>query len=175
MITYGMIYATAVGLPILLAAIVGSAVLRRYGRPERGVWLVALGLALALPAIALLIPSGGTSGTSIPLPETGVIGLPAVVAIPAAPSGPGLSQMLGVLWLLASAALVLRWVVAAYRLAMASRSWRRETVDGVAAWLTPDLGPAVAGVLNPRILVPSWLRSLPGTPCSWPSHASPAS
>ena len=54
MIAYGMLYAAAVGLPILLAAMACTAALRRYGRPERGVWLGALGLALTLP-VAFLI------------------------------------------------------------------------------------------------------------------------
>lgn len=90
MIMYGMLYATAVALPILFAALVGSAVLRRCGRSERGIWLVALGLALTVPAIALLGRSGAISATPMPLPETGVLGLPAVVAVPVTPSGLGL-------------------------------------------------------------------------------------
>ena len=64
MIAYGMLYATAVGLPILLAAVVCSAVLRKQGRAERGVWLVALALALTLPLIALATPSGETPTTA---------------------------------------------------------------------------------------------------------------
>ena len=75
MIAYGMLYAGAVGLPILLAAIACSAVLRRYGRPERGVWLVALGLALTLPVAFLINALGGTSrGASATLPDTGLSG-----------------------------------------------------------------------------------------------------
>ena len=91
MIAYGMLYAAAVGLPILLAAIACSAALRRYGRPERAVWLIALGLALTLPVAFLISPLGGTSpgaSATLPavasgtLPETGVLGLPVVVAVP---------------------------------------------------------------------------------------------
>ena len=174
MIGYGMIYAAAVGLPVLLAAIAGSAALRRYGRPERGVWLVALGLALVLPVVFLVGPLGGGLGESEilshtgppvgateTLTETGVLGLPAVVTISVEQSGLGLDEMLLLAWLLASLALSLRWAVAAYRLARAGRSWRTETVDGVRVWLTSDLGPAVSGVVRTRILVPSWLASLP--------------
>ena len=161
MIMYGMLYATAVALPILFAALVGSAILRRCGRSERGIWLVALGLALTVPAIASLGRFGAISATPMPLPETGVLGLPAVVAVPVTPSGLGLDQVLGVLWLLASVMLALRWSVAAFRLERVSRSWRPETVDGISAWLTTDLGPAVSGVIRPRILVPKWLESLP--------------
>ena len=164
---YGMLYATAVGLPILLAAIVWSGPLRRGGRPERGVWLAALGLALTLPVALLMSPASSTSsgslvaGGSVPLPETGVIGLPEVVAVPVGQSGMGVDEVVLFAWLLASVLLALRWAIAAYRLAGAGASWRTETVDGVSACVTDNLGPAVSGVFRPRILVPSWLASLP--------------
>lgn len=160
MIGYWMLYAIAAALPILLAAHVGSAALRRHRRPERGVWLAALGLALALPIVALLDPFGGTPNVAGPVPE-GVIGLPEIFAVPEAPAGLGLNEVLLAAWLLVSTALVLRWAVAAFRLERLRPSWRREQVDGVSVWLTENLGPAVAGFLRPRILVPAWLASLP--------------
>ena len=70
MIAYGMVYAAVVGLPIFLAATAGSAALRRYGRPERGVWLVALGLALMLPVAVLISPLGTSTGASGTRPAT---------------------------------------------------------------------------------------------------------
>ncbi len=175
MIAYGMLYAVAVGLPILLAAIACSAVLRRYGRPERGVWLVALALALILPVAFLITAVRGTSsgvvGTlaeptapamaSGPPLETGVLGLPAVVALPVETSGLGFDGLVVLAWLLTSLVLSLRWAVAVVRLAQVGSSWRVGMVDGVRVWLTSDLGPAVSGILRTRILVPSWLMSLP--------------
>ncbi len=177
MIGYGMLYAAAVGLPILLAAVACAAALRRYGRSERGVWLVALGLALTLPFALLIKTVGGASSESsgviaevgVPalssgtLPETGVLGLPSVVTLSVEPSGLGLGldQVVVLAWLLASVFLTLRWAVAAYRLARVGSSWRTANVDGVSVWLTADLGPAVSGVLRTRILVPPWLASLP--------------
>ncbi len=177
MIAYGMLYAAAVGVPILLAAIACSAALRRYGQPERGVWLVALGLALTLPVVFLISLSAGAaseaSGTvaetgvpaaaaaSAALPETGVLGLPAVVVVPVEQPGLGLDEILVLAWLVASVVLTIRWMVAARRLARTGASWPVRMLNGVRAWLTPDLGPAVAGVFRTRILVPSWLLSLP--------------
>jgi beta-lactamase regulating signal transducer with metallopeptidase domain/biopolymer transport protein ExbD len=171
-IAYGMLYAAAVGLPILLAALAGSTALRRYGKPERGVWLVALGLALTLPVAFLANPVGGSSsetaeslggaeGASEALIETGLLGLPAVVAVPVEESTLGLDEILAFAWLLASALLALRWVVAAKRLSRVGASWQPRAVDGIRVWQTPDLGPAVSGVFRTRILVPSWLMSFP--------------
>ncbi len=175
MIGYGMLYASAVGVPILLAAIAGAAALRRYGKPEWGPWLVALGLALTLPVVSLISlsarasseASGTVAETGVPaaasaaLPETGVLGLPAVVVVSVEQSGLGLDEILVLAWLVASVVLTLRWMVAARRLARTGASWPVRMLGGVRAWLTPDLGPAVAGVFRTRILVPSWLLSLP--------------
>jgi TonB family protein len=170
MIAYGMLYTAAVGLPIMFAAMAIAAVLRRYGRPERVVWLVALSTAFALPVVALLDPLArlgltgvGAASAPPPLPETGVIGLPAVVLVDGGPTGLGLAALLLAAWILASAVLVIRWAVATVRLARASRSWSPRTIDGVPVWMTEKLGPAVAGTLKPRVLVPSWLLALPGS------------
>ena len=85
MIGYAMLYAIAVGLPILLAALVFSTVLRRQGRTERAIWLAALGFALVLPVVALATSSEDAPAAPLPVVETGLIGLPTVVAVPAAP------------------------------------------------------------------------------------------
>lgn len=171
MILYAMLYAVAVGLPIFLAAVVSSAFLRRHGRAERGVWLAALILALTVPVIALTRPAEGPSAApvSAPVVETGLIGLPAalavpeatVVTVPVASAAVGLDEILIGLWLFASLVLVLRWAVAATQLARLTRSCPVEAVDGVRVSLTSNLGPAVAGWVRPRILVPAWLMSIP--------------
>ena len=175
MIAYGMLYAAAVGLPIFLAAFACSSALRKYGRPERGIWFAALGLALTLPVVFLMNTSGGSSpgASAIPpeagfaavasgtSPETGVLGLPAVVVVSVEQSGLGLDEVLMLLWLLASAILMFRWMVATRRIAKLGASWRAGILDGIRVWLTTDLGPAVSGIFRTRILVPSWLVSLP--------------
>ena len=160
MIAYGMLYTAAVGIPIALAAIAISAVLRRHGKPERLVWLGALVTALVLPVVALLDPFGGQAAAP-PLPETGVIGLPAVLVVPSEAAALGLGELLVAAWLIASGVLVLRWAVAAIRLARSSRSWRPGTLDGVPVWRTEKLGPAVAGTFRTKVLAPGWLDTLP--------------
>jgi TonB family protein len=160
MIAYGMLYTAAVGIPIALAAIALSAVLRRHGKPERLVWLGALVTAFVLPVVALLDPFGGQAAAP-PLPETGVIGLPAVLVVPSEGSALQLGELLMAAWLLASGVLAVRWAVAAIRLARSSRSWRSGTLDGVPVWRTEKLGPAVAGTFRMRVLVPGWLDTLP--------------
>ena len=162
MIAYAMLYTVAVGLPVLLAALVVTAFLRRYGRPERGIWLGALALSFALPIVALLQTGAGTAPEGSPAfgGTTGVIGLPEVLVIPAVPMAIGLTEILLGAWLLGSVALGLRWMIASLRLARAQHKWRVATLDGVPVAMTDGLGPAVAGVLRPRVLVPPWLASM---------------
>jgi TonB family protein len=160
MIAYVMLYTVIAGIPILLAALALATVLRRYGRPERGVWLGALVLAFALPTLSLLDPVRSAPAVESP-PAASVIGLPEVVAVPAPPSSLDLGRALVAAWVTASLLMALRWMIATLRLLRASRSWRPGTVNGVPVLMTEDLGPAVSGVLRPRVLAPLWLTSLP--------------
>jgi TonB family protein len=168
MIAYGMLYTVAVGVPILLAALVGAAFRRKHGRPERGVWLLALGLTLTLPVLTLSRPPVAAPTAWTPLFETGVIALPALVPLPSAAVEPpsvaiGLADILIGLWLLASSLLAARWALSALELRRLSSTWQPETLDGVRVLLTPDLGPAVFGLGRPRVIVPTWVARLPPT------------
>jgi len=163
MTPFAMLYTVAVGVPIACAALALAAVLRRYGRAERWVWLGGLVLACAVPAISLMIPNSASRPitTTSSGAELGVIGLPEFIAVPAGDPNLDWSGVLLVAWLAASLALALGWAVAAYRLSRASRAWTRSTIDGVAVSLTHDVGPAVVGTFRPRVLAPSWLGAMP--------------
>jgi TonB family protein len=160
MLAYSMLYMAAAGAPIACAAWALSAVLRRYGRPERGVWVGGLILAVAVPLLVLVTTPDATTPAPDSVP-TGIVGLPELIAVSeqSAPTGSG-SYVLA-LWALLSVGLATRWAWGSYRLRRASRSWIPVTIDGVDVELTDDVGPAVAGILRPRILAPTWLTELP--------------
>jgi len=174
MIAYRMLYAVAVGLPVLLSAHLVAGVLRRHGRAERGVWVGALVLALLLPAAfmagpfdALRVPGGGGSdvvaaavddGDSDPGPA---LQLPTIVVLRSEGARSTLDRLMALAWVLASLGLTLRWVVSTRRLARISSDWRADRVDGSDVWITAGSGPAVTGALRSRILVPDWLLQLP--------------
>ena len=164
MILYAMIYAVAVALPIVLAAAVGAVFLRRHGRAERGVWLLALVLSLGLPLVTLARPPIAVATPWTPVLESVAIELTPVVVVPAAPAASpavDLQGLLVVLWIIASVTLGMRWVASSIGLARAWRSWRVEVMDGLPVSLSPDTGPGVFGTLRPRIVVPSWVAALP--------------
>ena len=160
MILYVMLYTIAAGLPLLLGALGIAALLRHYGRPERGIWLGALVLTFVLPIASLIDPSGSAPGAR-PAEVTGLIGLPEVVAVPIPDASLDIGRVLVALWISASLVMAVRWVVATLRLDRRSRSWRPDMLDGVPVLITDDVGPAVSGVVRPRVLVPAWLADLP--------------
>ncbi len=57
--------------------------------------------------------------------------------------------------------MVLGLCAGGWRLSCRSRAWRRTTIDGVAVYKSANTGPAVFGLLRPRIVVPGWLARLP--------------
>src|SRR2546422_838633 len=54
-----------------------------------------------------------------------------------------------------------RWAwVAALRLTALRRDWRNATVDGRAVLVSDNVGPAVAGLWRPRVVLPEWALRL---------------
>jgi TonB family protein len=157
---YTMLYTVAVGAPIALAAWSLGSALRRYGRPERGVWLVGLALAFVIPLAGLILSRSSTDSVR----ETArpdVVGLPELLVVPADAAPVSAESYLVSLWILLSGFLALRWAWGTYRLHVASRHWTFGSIDGVDVSVTEDVGPAVAGVFRTRILTPSWVAVLP--------------
>jgi hypothetical protein len=60
-------------------------------------------------------------------------------------------------WSVLSAASIARLIMASAALRNRSRAWPVTTLDGVEVAVSEDVGPAVLGVLIPRIVVPRWL------------------
>lgn len=183
MMMYMMAYVVVVSVPILLAAVVGARTLRNARRPERLVWLGALALTFALPLIGLTRASADTAAERIPppsvaeqtstvvapLPETGLVGLPDVLEVPPTPqvvltasdSRLDLDAALMIIWALASFTLLIRWSVGSLRLHRRLKAATPGIEGDIEVWFTRDVGPAVAGVVRPRVVLPEWLSSLP--------------
>jgi beta-lactamase regulating signal transducer with metallopeptidase domain len=60
-------------------------------------------------------------------------------------------------WLGVSIAMLLALVASGAQLFLRKRHWRRETVAGASVLVTSDVGPAVVGLLRPKIAVPRWV------------------
>jgi bla regulator protein blaR1 len=61
------------------------------------------------------------------------------------------------IWVTVSVALFAALIVNGAHVSWRKRRWKLGTVAGVTVYIAPDVGPAVVGLLRPRIVVPAWL------------------
>ncbi|MGH7469509.1 MAG: M56 family metallopeptidase [Longimicrobiales bacterium] len=160
----------------VLAILVGTGaraleqVLRDAQRATRFVWVGALLLSIALPFLALTLPdvwpdSMKRGGGMIVLPEDlavadGVVAESQAV-IPASRALDNLrwsarDVVLGV-WSLAALLLGLRWLYGWQKLRVLRARWREAMLAGERVLISDEFGPAVVGLMRPRVVVPSWL------------------
>lgn len=150
------VYATIVGALLAPAARAGERLLWARGRMSRPVWLLALLATVVLPL--------GTYATGAhPITNARLAGLLGSPAGPLAAAATSLSRATSAwlpwVWAIASLALVV-----AAALGEASRRMRAgprvaSSVCGVRVWLSANEGPAIIGVLRPRVLLPAWIMS----------------
>jgi len=60
-------------------------------------------------------------------------------------------------WLGASIAMLLALIASGLHLLLRKRRWANETLSGTSVYVTNDVGPAVVGLMRPRIVVPRWV------------------
>jgi hypothetical protein len=76
-------------------------------------------------------------------------------------SRPSVDTLLRRSWGAASSGLLLTLLASGAHLYRRKRRWEHGTMAGVPVYLTRNVGPAVVGLLRPRIAVPRWLLELP--------------
>ena len=126
-------------------ALAAERALRASGRQGRWPWLVALCLALLLPALAW-------TGRSL-------------VELPLAVAENGTAPVTGTSWLAyawatLSSLLLLLVACDAVRLRVRSRRWIPARVAGVPVRIAATTGPATLGILRPEIVLPRWVLTL---------------
>ncbi|MFL5562540.1 MAG: M56 family metallopeptidase [Gemmatimonadaceae bacterium] len=179
-IAYGLI----VGALLAAVAALGESVLRAAGRPARWSWALALGLTVALVALApgrTTYGSGVTidlaqattvaGGASAPVPRWGSGSLAAVAAIAGRVAEPArwllaaagrvvpaaVDRWLGVAWVGLSLLFFALFAIVYGRFVRARARWPIAMVQGTEVRVAPDAGPAVVGLSRPEIVVPEWL------------------
>jgi TonB family protein len=164
MIAAWMAYCIGIGLALGVAGCAMERALYLTGRPTRWAWSVALLGTLLLPLVAILRPQAfGTITVPLaaPAPRAASGATPgrtedAVAPAPVSWRGLTWTDLDGVLrwgWELSSVALLVVLGVAAARLAALRRGWRPALVDRRLVLVADDIGPAVAGLWPPRIVI----------------------
>jgi beta-lactamase regulating signal transducer with metallopeptidase domain len=170
-----MAYVLVVGLFLAAAAAAAERAAQLRRSPARWLWLAAILASLLLPSaiasVSVQAPAlhpasaSGATGRLVALRQltSGVLTPSAWVLAAAGPAGasPGLDRVIQLAWLAGSAALLLALVIAAAGLHRRMRGWDAAVVAGEPVFLSEDVGPAVVGLLKPRIVLPRWIAGAP--------------
>ena len=179
MIAEWMLYcAVCAGLAAIAGCCVERAAIGR-GWPARAVWGSMLALSLALPIVALL---GGRERRAVGTATAPRASVPAVVTQTTAnqPTSSTTSYVavaepawraraaafdgpLAIAWIATTVLLLAGWAAALVGLSLLRRRWQARIVAGVPVLISSRFGPAVAGVLRPKIVLPAWVLELDAT------------
>lgn len=166
MIAEWMFYAVAISLLLGGAALAVERACRLRRWPSRWIWALVLATPFLLPFAARVVDEPPDRARTATGETTSTAAREWQVPPQAARVGPrmhrlvtsqGVSAMLGVLWVCASASLAIGLSVSWVRMRRRSASWTRRTLDGTEVLIADDIGPAVIGFLRPEIVVPQWL------------------
>jgi len=163
-----MLYVIFITLVLSGAALTGERSARLRRARTRWIWVVTILASLALPtviaSVSIQIPSLVT-----PTVTRKIAALREMTAVHVAPmtwvrertvnsaAAPSLNRAVRRCWLMMSAALFLALVLNGAYASWRKRQWGMGKIAGAAVYIAPDAGPAVVGLLRPRIVVPSWL------------------
>ena len=156
-----MMFVLAVGSAAAAAAWLADQGLRRLGQPSRFAWAGALASGPLLLTFGLLpVSVPGATGAANPL-SSAAVDLPGLVIGDGGMATGWVGSLAGGLWV-ASTVLFLALVLRARgTLVRDAATWRSERVLGCDVLVADRTGPAVAGTLRPRIVLPDWALDLP--------------
>lgn len=170
-----MLYVMVVSLLLGGAALAAErmALLRRG--PSRWLWLLAILASLLVPAaiasVSIQLPripnlfDAALPHDNMALRQMTSSALSPALwlqdAVPQLSSRPLLDTFLKDAWLAASALLLLLLLLSGAHLYWRKRGWQQGSIAGVPVYITGNVGPAVVGLLRPRIAAPQWLTQSP--------------
>ena len=123
-------------LALLLSAAAWRAerLLHRRGRTTRWLWLAAI-------AASVIVPLAWLPGVLAAMPAT--------------------QSQLKLGWFVLSSGMLMLLVLRSVWLLSHQRRWQKTTLLGTPVYLSGGIGPCVAGLLRPRIVMPVWLQLIP--------------
>jgi bla regulator protein BlaR1 len=167
-----MSYVIVVSLLLALAALALERSARLRQKPTRRLWSTSMMASLLVPLVV--------SSVSVQIPRVvdpaippRVVALREMTATGLSPSGwlaatagvssasPDLERLLLLGWSAASTILLLAILAGSVQLNWRRRRWERGNMAGVPVRISEDTGPAIAGLLDPCIVVPRWLMQCP--------------
>ena len=162
-----MLYVIMVSLLLSIGAFLAERAARLKRAGTRWIWITAIVASLVLPtvisSVALELPD--LLGESV---ASKYVSLRQATSQHLSPAAwfPGSAEpaswrsangLVRQVWLGVSVAMLLALVGSGVLLFVRKRRWRHETVSGASVYVTNDVGPAVVGLMRPRIVVPRWV------------------
>jgi beta-lactamase regulating signal transducer with metallopeptidase domain len=166
MIAAFMLHALIVAALCALAAWCAERALAAIDAPRRFAWIVCMLASTIIPAVALLTseeigpPARASLTSSAPVPAASSF-IVSLAQLPPVTAGHTLDAALAACWAGLSIALLAVYFATLGRLARRSRAWTRFRATGGDVMHADDIGPAVFGVLRPRVVLPRWLAAAP--------------
>jgi len=170
MIASWMLAATLLGVIAVLAATALERALRLLGRQGRSAWILALAVTAAWPLLAPLVIRPTEVRNEARVVSNGPVPVVVDQAPVASPVASRLESIrallatldrpLSTLWLVATALLLLRAAFAMGALRRLARAAEPREIDGQSVLISPGVGPAAFGIVNPRIVLPRWSLDL---------------
>lgn len=163
--TLWMIWAVVVTVLLAGSARAVEHAFASTGRPTRWSWVAALAAAVGLQLWSV----ARSSAPSVPIAGgTSALGFDGswLVALQTR-AGASLSiverldGVLGTAWLIVAGLATTLLAVGLVTLHARARRWSHARVAGEDVLVSPDFGPALIGILRPRIVVPRWAMALP--------------
>jgi bla regulator protein BlaR1 len=163
-----MLYAVMVSLLLSVGAFVAERAARLKRGRTRWIWITAIVASLALPtviaSVTVQLPNvlnAAVAEKVVVLREVTTQALSPVMWVSGSAAEPSgwrdFDAALTNLWRAASGAMLLALLAAGAHLAWRKRHWPQDTVAGAQVYVTEGVGPAVVGLLRPRIVVPRWV------------------
>ncbi len=165
-----MAYTVTVGTLLSLAAFGAEQVARARRSPSRWIWALTLAASVALPSampsLSIDLPAAATPARVPRTVALRELAAPALTPAAWAPrqrpdAGVGADRALELAWMAASACVLAALGGCALHLVRRRRHWAEGRLAGAAVLVSADAGPAVVGLLRPRIVVPAWLLRAP--------------
>lgn len=140
-----LLYLTAFGLGVGVAALLAERGLRRLGLPVRGVWAVAMAMTVALPLGSAFMESARPTSLDVwaRVPGYGSFGMTDAVVI--------------ITWIVMSMVMLANVRLSAWTVRRNERSWRGAQLGDRPLLVSAGFGPGVVGAVRPRIVIPQWV------------------
>jgi beta-lactamase regulating signal transducer with metallopeptidase domain len=167
-----MLYVVLVSALLAIAALLAEHRARLRGTASRWFWIIAIIASLLIPtviaSVSVQLPNVFNSSvsqkivvlreaTALRLPPLILHGNSAVRAHDAFNNDAALKRS----WVVVSTIMLLALIVSGAHLFWRKRRWTPGTLSQTTVLVTDDVGPAVVGLLRPRIVVPGWLLQAP--------------